>query len=90
MVGRHLNSDCTFQAWISSAERLSQITKQHWAIESMHRNLDRNFRQDSIKHKAERAARNLNTIQRMALALIAVWKNRRKKISDKRKGTPDR
>ena len=64
----------------SSAERLSQITKQHWAIES-------NLRQDSIKRKAERAARNLDTIQRMVLALIAVWKNRRKKISDKQKGT---
>ena len=71
----------------SSAERLSQITKQHWAIESMHWDLDRNLRQDSIKRKAERAARNLDTIQRMVLALITVWKNRRKKISDKQKGT---
>ena len=69
----------------SSAERLSQITKQHWAIESMHWELDRNLRQDSIKRKAERAARNLDIIQRMVLALIAVWKNRRKKyqISEK-------
>lgn len=68
-----------------SAERLSQITKQHWAIESMHWDLDRNLRQDSIKHKVERAARNLDTIQRIVLALIAVWKNRRKKyqISEK-------
>lgn len=73
----------------SSAERLSQITKQHWAIESMHWDLDRNLRQDSIKRKAERAARNLDTIQRMVLALIAVWKNRRKKISDKKKGTAE-
>ena len=73
----------------SSAERLSQITKQHWAIESMHWDLDRNLRQDSIKRKTERAARNLDTIQRMVLALIAVWKNRRKKISDKRKGTAE-
>ena len=71
----------------SSAGRLSQITKQYWAIESMHWDLDRNLRQDSIKRKAERAARNLDTIQRMVLALIAVWKNRRKKISDKQKGT---
>lgn len=73
----------------SSAERLSQITRQHWAIESMHWDLDRNLRQDSIKRKAERAARNLDTIQRMVLALIAVWKNRRKKISDKQKGTAE-
>ncbi|WP_234983039.1 hypothetical protein [Bacteroides bouchesdurhonensis] len=54
----------------------------------MHWELDRNLRQDSIKRKAERAARNL-AIQRMVLALIAVWKNRRKKISDKRKGTAE-
>ena len=54
---------------------------------SLYRVVDRNLRQDSIKRKAERAARNLDTIQRMVLALIAVWKNRRKKISDKQKGT---
>ena len=76
----------TFQTLDSSAERLSQITRQHWAIESMHWDLDRNLRQDSIKRKAERAARNLDTIQKIVLALIAVWKNRRKKISDKQKG----
>mgnify|MGYP000178772329 CR=1 FL=1 len=77
----------------SSAERLSQITKQHWAIESMHWDLDRNLRQDSIKRKAERAARNLDTIQRMVLALIAVWKNRRKKkyqISKKGNGADNK
>jgi len=55
----------------------------------MHWDLDRNLRQDSIKRKAERSARNPDTIQRMVLALIAVWKNRRKKISDKRKGTAE-
>ena len=70
----------------SSAEQLSQITKQHWDLESMHWDLDHNLWQDSIKRKAERAARNLDTIQKMVLALIAVWKNRRKKISDKQKG----
>ncbi|MFA6844062.1 MAG: hypothetical protein WCR33_06660 [Bacilli bacterium] len=36
-----------------------------------------------MKRKTERAARNLDTIQRLVLALIAVWKNRRKKVSDK-------
>lgn len=69
----------------SSAKGLSQITKQHWAIESMHWDLDRNLRQDSIKRKAERAAGNLDTIQRMVLALIAVWKNRRKKYQISKK-----
>ena len=71
------------------AERLSLITRRHWAIESMHWDLDRNLQQDRIKRKTERAARNLDTIQRMVLALIAVWKNRRKKLSDKRKGTAE-
>lgn len=70
----------------SSAERLSQIAKQHWAIESMHWDLDRNLRQDSIKRKTERAARNMDTIQRMVLALIAVWKNRRKKYQISKRG----
>lgn len=71
------------------AERLSLITRRHWAIESMHWDLDRNLQQDRIKRKTERAARNLDTIQRMVLALIAAWKNRRKKLSDKRKGTAE-
>lgn len=31
----------------SSAEHLSLITRRHWAIESMHRDLDRNLRQDN-------------------------------------------
>lgn len=72
-----------------SAERLSLITRRHWAIESMHWDLDRNLQQDRIKRKTGRAARNLDTIQRMVLALIAVWKNRRKKLSDKQKGTAE-
>lgn len=73
----------------SSAERLGLITRRHWAIESMHWDLDRNLQQDRIKRKTGQAARNLDTIQRMVLALIAVWKNRRKKLSDKRKGTAE-
>lgn len=72
-----------------SAERLSLITRRHWAIESMHWELDRNLQQDRIRRKTGQAARNLDTIQRIVLALIAVWKNRRKKVSDKRKGTAE-
>lgn len=73
----------------SSAKQLGLITRQHWAIESMHWNLDRNLRQDNIKRKTERAARNLDTIQRMVLALFAIWKNKRRKVADKRKGTAE-
>ena len=89
MAEVRLNSDCIFPSLDSSAgkERLSQITKNSIGLLKACASLDRNLRQDSIKRKAERAARNLDTIQRMVLALIAVWKNRRKKISDKQKGT---
>lgn len=72
-----------------NAERLSLITRRHWAIESMHWDLDRNLQQDRIRRKTGQAARNLDTIQRIVLALIAAWKNRRKKVSDKRKGTAE-
>lgn len=73
----------------SSAEYLSLITRRHWAIERMHWDLDRNLRQDNIKRKTERATRNLDTIQRVVPALFAIWKNKRKKMSDKRKGTAE-
>lgn len=68
-----------------SAEQLSLITKQHWTIESMHWNLDYNLKQDRIKRKTERSARNLDTIQRVVLALIAIWKNRRKNYQTSKK-----
>lgn len=69
-----------------SAELFNKITKQHWSIESMHWCLDRNLQQDRIKRKTEQAARNLDTIQRIVLTIIAAWKNRRKKVADKQKG----
>mgnify|MGYP003250161657 FL=1 len=50
---------------------------------------DHNLRQDSIKRKTGRAARNLDTIQRIVLAILAIWKNKRKKVSDKIKGTAE-
>ncbi len=71
------------------AEQLNQITRLHWSVESMHWQLDRNLRQDSIKRKSARAARNLDTIQRVALNLLSIWKNRRKKAFDKRKGVAE-
>lgn len=66
--------------WIGSAIR------QHWSIESMHWGLDLNFEQDNIKRKTSRAARNLDTIQRIAYNLFSIWKGRRKKLTDKAKG----
>ncbi len=72
-----------------TAKQFALITRQHRSIESMHWNLDYNLRQDSIKRKTERATRNLDTIQRMALAIFAIWKNKRRKVSDKSKGTAE-
>lgn len=65
---------------------LGDMVRHHWSIESMHWNLDRNFRQDRIKRKTPRAARNLDTLQRVALSLFSIWRGCRKKLSDKKKG----
>ena len=66
--------------WIGKAVR------NHWSIESMHWGLDFNLLQDSIKRKSNKAARNLDTIQRIVYSLFSIWKGRRKKLSDKTKG----
>lgn len=68
------------------ASHLGAVIRSHWSIESMHWSLDCNFRQDSIKRKTIRAARNLDTIQRVVHALFAIWRGRRKKHSDKTRG----
>ena len=52
----------------------------------MHWTLDCNLLQDRIKRKSERAARNLDTIQRIVHSLFSIWKGLRKKRDDKRKG----
>ncbi|EDV02594.1 hypothetical protein BACCOP_00312, partial [Phocaeicola coprocola DSM 17136] len=72
-----------------SARRLSTIARMHWAIESMHWDLDRNLRQDFIRRNSARSARNLDTIQRIVLAILSIWKGKRKKLSDKAKGTAE-
>ena len=62
------------------------IVRNHWSIESMHWSLDYNLRQDNIKRKSTRAARNLDTIQRIVYSVFSIWKGLRKKRSDKNKG----
>lgn len=69
--------------WIGRAVRL------HWSIESMHWGLDVNLGQDGIKRKSPKAARNLDTIQRIIFSLFSIWKGRRKKLSDKAKGVAE-
>ena len=65
-----------------SARQMGTITRMHW-------DLDRNLRQDFIRRKNARPVRNFDTIQRMVLAILSIWKGKRKKLSDKAKGTAE-
>ncbi|WP_347283140.1 ISAs1 family transposase, partial [uncultured Muribaculum sp.] len=62
------------------------FVRNHWSIECMHWGLDHNLQQDNIKRKSSRAARNLDTIQRIVYSVFSIWKGLRKKQSDKNKG----
>ncbi len=66
--------------------KLGIFVRNHWSIESMHWGLDYNLQQDNIKRKSTRAARNLDTIQRIVYSVFSIWKGLRKKQSDKNKG----
>ena len=70
----------------TTTPRLGAIVRNHWSIESMHWGLDVNLLQDKIKRKSSRAARNLDSIQRIVCSIFSVWRGRRKKKADKKKG----
>jgi predicted transposase YbfD/YdcC len=70
----------------TSTPALGALVRNHWAIESMHWALDCNLLQDRIKRKSAKAARNLDSIQRIVHSVFSIWKGLRKKRSDKRKG----
>lgn len=65
---------------------LGEFIRRHWSVESMHWMVDVNLHQDQIKRKHSRAARNLDTIQRILYSLFSIWKGLRKKKADKKKG----
>ena len=65
---------------------LGAFIRSHWSIESMHWGLDFNLLQDKVKRKSTKSARNLDTIQRIVYSVFSIWKGRRKKRADKRKG----
>lgn len=65
---------------------LGSLVRNHWSIESMHWALDFNLLQDRIKRKSAKAARNLDSIQRIVHSVFSIWKRLRKKRSDKKKG----
>ncbi len=68
---------------------LGHLVRSHWSIESMHWGLDVNLMQDGIRRKSPRAARNLDTIQRIVFSIFSIWKGLRKKRSDKKKGVAE-
>lgn len=68
------------------ADRLNETSKKHWGIESFHWSLDTCQKQDSIRRKTAKAARNLDTIQRMCLSIVSIWKGKRKKLKDRTSG----
>ena len=65
---------------------LGTLVRDHWSIESMHWELDVNMKQDRIRRKSLRSARNLDSIQRILHAVFSIWRGLRKKRSDKRMG----
>ena len=52
----------------------------------MHWGLDVNLMQDKVRRKSTKAARNLDTIQRIVCSVFSIWKGLRKKRADKKKG----
>ena len=86
---------CERRLYVSSlsadtpASFLGSVIRRHWSIESMHWSLDCNFKQDRTKRKTTRAARNLDTLQRIVHALFSIWRGKRKKRSDKTTGTAE-
>ena len=68
---------------------LGSFVRNHWSVESMHWGLDRNLLQDRIKRKSARAARNLDTIQRMVHSVFSIWKCLRKRELTRKKGWPN-
>ena len=86
-TGAHSSEKRLYMTNLSPANpRLGIACRTHWAIESMHWCLDFNLLQDKIKRKTAKAARNLDTIQRIVYSVISIWKGHRKKRADKKKG----
>ena len=86
---------CESRLYVSSlgtdtpASHMGSVIRRHWSIESMHWSLDWNLLQDRTKRKTCKAARNLDSLQRIVHAIFSIWRFRRKKRSDKAKGTAE-
>ena len=86
-TGEHTSEKRLYVSSIPTGTPLpGAYVRNHWSVESMHWGLDVNLLRDIIKRKYPKAARNLDTIQRLMYSLFSIWKGLRKKKSDKRKG----
>lgn len=86
-TGAHTNEKRIYLISLpTNTTNFGSLIRNHWSIESMHWCLDANLLQDKIKRKSARAARNLDTIQRIVHSLFSIWRGLRKKKSDKRRG----
>ena len=55
------------------AQELDRISRMHWGIENnLHWTLDARMRQDSIKRKETRSARNLDSIQKLVYVIYTI------------------
>lgn len=70
-VRGHSSMETSF--YISSrdvcAERLMELAREHWKIESMHWLLDVTFSEDNTRFLCENANRSMNTLRKFALAV---------------------
>lgn len=86
-TGAHTNEKRIYLSSLpTNTTNFGSLIRNHWSIESMYWCLDTNLLQDKIKRKSARAARNLDTIQRIVHSLFSIWRGLRKKKSDKRRG----
>ena len=72
-----------------SAKDFNDVIRKHWAIESMHWSLDTTMRHDATKRKKVRAAHNTDTMMRLCLSIMSIWRSQRKKKSDRKIGYTD-
>jgi hypothetical protein len=74
---------CTFETrfYISSApldiDRLADGARGHWGVESMHRLLDVEFKDDLSRYRSDHGAKNMAIVRRFALGLVRANKSKR-------------
>lgn len=68
------------------ATEAARLVREHWLVEANHWNMDATFKEDATKRKHATSARNHDTVLRIAMSVIALWRRRRKRLVDRRVG----